>query len=243
MFLILRMNMDFFIYLLVIVFLIIFVFILIHLRPLYENEILQLSTKRRMKHIRAYFAFSRGFYDVNMDFKRNMNANGKFYNINEWLKYFPSYAAALLKYKKHEWIIIAFEKNRIIDFMWLNKGVDSSRVYNELSIDDVVNTAMVGNYSSVLILHNHPNPNPYYYDYTNPSNTDFNSANKYACTLNRRSVNLIEFVCERGSFFEYYFAPCESFYPVKGFIYTVRKANGKSKLTNLSMHVERIFSN
>ena len=39
-----------------------------------------------------------------------MRADGRFYKIEERLFEFPALATGLLKYKKHEWIIIAFER-------------------------------------------------------------------------------------------------------------------------------------
>ena len=66
-----------------------------------------------------------------------MNPNGKLYRINEPLFVFPSIAAALLKYKKHEWIVIAFEKEKKISSAWLNKGFDRSGVSPYLSVQDI----------------------------------------------------------------------------------------------------------
>nr|MBC7244231.1 hypothetical protein [Chloroflexota bacterium] len=97
---------------LVSIFLITIVFVFTHLRPLNEGEINQLATKRRNKQIRGYFSFAAGEFDVNREFKKRMNPNGTFYRINEGLFEFPSIAAALLKYKKHEWISIAFENQK-----------------------------------------------------------------------------------------------------------------------------------
>jgi hypothetical protein len=102
--------------------------ILTHLRPLKENEMEKLSSKRRGKAIHQYFTFDHQEYNVDKIFKKKMNPNGKFYRIDEKLYHFPSTAAGLLKYKKHEWIIIAFEKNKNISICWLNKGFDRSRV-------------------------------------------------------------------------------------------------------------------
>ena len=96
-------------------FLIFFIFIIFHLRKLTENEVMQLSKKRRDKKLSEYFLFDNREYSANKNFKKIMNPNGKIYQINESLFEFPSIAAALLKYKKHEWIIIAFEKNKNIN--------------------------------------------------------------------------------------------------------------------------------
>jgi len=93
------------------------IFVFTHLRPLTEDEVKQLGTKRRGKQIRGYFSFAAVGFNVDKEFKKQMNPNGTFYRINEGLFEFPSIAAALLKYKKHEWIIIAFEKHKKIGLM------------------------------------------------------------------------------------------------------------------------------
>lgn len=177
---------------LVIIFaLICILFVFTHLRPLNEDEVKQLGTKRRGKQIRRYFLFAAGKFNVDKDFKKRMNPNGTFYGINEGLFEFPSIAAALLKYKKHEWIIVAFEKQNKIHSIWLNKGIDRSSVSLYLSIENIANIAMRENYTSILIFHNHPNTNPNYYDCRRPSNKDFESANEFAHVLRTYPKTLI----------------------------------------------------
>ena len=89
---------------------IILFYVFTHLRPLTDDEIFKLAQKRRNKTIRNYFLFDNREYNVNKEFK-NMRADGRFYKIEERLFEFLL-AAGLLKYKKHEWIIIAFEKEK-----------------------------------------------------------------------------------------------------------------------------------
>jgi hypothetical protein len=125
------------------------IFVLIHLRPMTDYEIEQLGTKRRHKQIRTYFLFDQREFNVDKDFKKRMNPNGKLYKINKDISVFPSIAAALLKYKKHEWIIIAFERQKTVDLIWLNKGFDRSGVSLYLSIEDMVNIAQNENHTSV----------------------------------------------------------------------------------------------
>jgi len=217
------------------------VFVFTHLRPLNEDEVKQLGTKRRGKQIRGYFSFVAGEFNVDKEFKKRMNPNGAFYRINEGLFGFPSVAAALLKYKKHEWIIIAFEKQKKIDLIWLNKGFDRSEVSLYLSVGNIANIAKQENYTSILIFHNHPNTNPNYYDCRRPSSKDLESANEFACVFNTHGINLVEFVCERGIHYEYFLSPAISFIPLTEFVMAINKINGLSKLKNLSLHIERIF--
>lgn len=77
-----------------------------------------------------------------------MNPNGTFYRISENLFGFPSTATALLKYKKHEWIIIAFEKDKRAELIWLNKGFDRSGVSPYLPVGGITETAKRENLTS-----------------------------------------------------------------------------------------------
>ena len=221
---------------------IVIIFIVIHFRPLSEEEIKALGQKRRNKQISQYFSFDNREFDVNKDFKKNMNPNGAFYQINESLFQFPSLAAALLKYKKHEWIIAAFEKNKKVDSIWLNKGFDRSTVSLYLSIEHIAELARKREKTSVLIFHNHPNINPNYYDCRRPSEKDIESASDFAQTLNYNGINLVEFVCERGRHYRYYLSPADNFLPSSEFIDAINKVNGLSKFKNLSLHFERIIN-
>lgn len=214
----------------------------IPVKPLTKEEIGLLAGKRRNKQIHLYFSFNTRELIVNKEFKKRMNPNGTFYRIDETLFGFPAVAAALLKYKKHEWIIIAFEKNRKIDLVWLNKGVDRSGVSPYLSVENIIKTARQENQISVLIFHNHPNINPNYYSYKRPSEQDIKSANGFAQVLNRNDINLLEFTCERGKHYEYFLSPADSFLPLTEFIEDINKINGQPKFKNLFLHFENFFN-
>lgn len=217
------------------------IFVFAHLRPLDDNEIGKLGNKRRKRYIRKYFTFFVGTYSVNNEFKRCMNPDGSFYKFNEKLENFPAIAAALLKYKKHEWIIVAFEKSKLIGTIWFNKGPNNSSVSLHLPLESVVNVAKKDGYSSVLIFHNHPNSNPNVFNCTQPSNQDIVSAKVFAERLNNHGINLLEFVCERGVSYEFYLSPSDCFYPLADIIEGIVRQNGVSKLRNLGLHIERFF--
>lgn len=216
-------------------------FVLTHLRPLSESEVEQLASKRRQKVIRQYFAFDRREYIADRLFKKRMRPNGKYYQFNERLYTFPATAASLLKYKKHEWIIIAFERNQVVCVVWMNKGVDRSGVSPYIDEKDVVRRARQDGYSSVLILHNHPNPDPSALDCTSASQQDLASAVVWANALGREGVNLVEFVCERGSHYEYYRSIATAFKPLTSFVSIVQRDNGRSRWRNLFLHLERLL--
>lgn len=220
---------------------IIAIFIVMHLRPLNDEEINSLAAKRRNKDIQVYYSFCNYEIQVNESFKKNMKPDGKFYKMEESLYNFPSIAAALLKYKKHEWIIAAFEKGRYIDLIWINKGLDNKSVAISFPWQDIANFASDHNYISILLFHNHPNKDPRRYNCTSPSNADIVSAKEFSYILDWKSINLIEFICERGKHYEYYRAIVDSFKPIKDYIKALDAQNGTSKANNLSLHMERLF--
>lgn len=220
---------------------VVLIFVVTHLRPLNESEVIELATKRRGKEIQKYFDCYVGQIVVNPEFKTRMNATGKFYRISDSLFEFPSRVAGLLKYKKHEWVIIGFEKNKAIDLIWVNKGFDNSRASIYLPISRTKEIAKQGHHSSVLVFHNHPNPNPNRYDCTSPSDLDRATAREYASVLNASCINVVKFVCERGRPHRYFLSPAHSFFPVTDFRFVVNQLNGRSRFKNLRLHLERIF--
>jgi len=220
---------------------IVILFILTHLRPLIEDEVRQLGTKRRRKQIRQYFSFNKREFIVNKEFKKRMKPTGRFYQISESLHNFPSIAAALLKYKKHEWIIVAFERNKEIFLTWLNKGINQLSVSSYLSAQDIAKISDEKKATSVLTFHNHPNPDPNYLNCTKPSEQDITTAKGRSSALNERSANLVSFVCERGRHYEYFLSPADSFLSLSQFIKEINEVNGRSRLQNLSLHLERFF--
>lgn len=224
-------------------FLILFIFILfvvIHLRPLNEVEIESLSIKKRKTHINKHFIFHEREYIANKDFKKKMQADGRFYQFNESLTNFPSIAASLLKYKKHEWIIIAFEKNKKVELCWMNKGLDRESVGLNISMNHLIETAKTHSYNSMIIFHNHPNQNPTRYDCTKPSKQDIKTATEWGDTLNKQGINLLEFICERGKHYQYHVQYSDSFMPKSIFATEIRNKNGKTKFGNFILHIERI---
>ncbi len=218
------------------------IFVLTHLRPLTDQEINALGNKRRNYQTRNYFVYDGIEKQANIEFKKNMDSKGNFYTIDETLYRFPSLVASLLKYKKHEWIIIGFEKERNVDLIWLNKGYNRESVSSYLGVDHLIRIAKADQYKSILIFHNHPNSNPNYYSLRKPSKQDIVSAEYYKDELNSEGINLIEFVCERGKFYEYFFSTADTFFPLTGFVSKLHEVNGKTRLKNLTLHIERCFS-
>lgn len=210
-------------------------------QPLNQNQVIKLAIKRRNIKIKKYFTFhGKTIPDIGF-YKQLMKAYGDYAPAEVYLSDFPDLAAGMLKYRKHEWVIVAFEKEHWIDIFWANKGEDRSSVNVMLSPEIISNVANQYNYSTVLIFHNHPNANPQYFDCTKPSTTDIDSAKNYANVLNRAGINLLEFICERGSFYPYYMSISDSFLPVSNFIKTINSQNNTSHFKNLVLNIERIL--
>ncbi len=219
----------------------ILVFVLTHIRPLTEDEVIQLAKTRRGKEVRSYFYFDQAQTSVNMEFKKKMSPEGKFHRIRKELAGFPPVAAALLKYKKHEWIIVGFERNKQVELIWLNKGTSRESAYILLSAEQMAAIGKQEECTSVFVLHNHPNTDPNSYDCRGPSPQDLTSAKHYADVLNKEGLNLVEFVCERGRHYEFHLSAADTFLPMGRYVADVSVVNGKSKLRNLLLHCERIF--
>jgi hypothetical protein len=147
-------------YFLAVVAAIIVLFIVLHLRPLAEHEVRSLSTKRRRRNIEAYFHADNCERSVNPDFKKSLNPRGVFYQMDLPLYSVATTVAGLLKYKKHEWIVIAFEKQKQVGQLWVNKGQDNSSASIDLPVNCALDIALKNGYSSILMFHNHPNSNP-----------------------------------------------------------------------------------
>lgn len=164
-----------------------------------------------------------------------MNKNGATHQISEPLPTFPALAAGLLKSKKHEWIIIGFARNRTVELLYFNKGPDRGSVAPFVSMNQLLLLARKEQANTVLCIHNHPN------GVLQSSSQDIASANNLASVLNPAGVSLLEFVCGRGRFVEYYRSVSHHLFPLFGFKTVILQVNGQSRMGNLSLHLERIF--
>lgn len=211
---------------------------LIKSQPLTNIEIRQLAEIKRQKDINKYYEYSTSEYKINKDFKRKINPKGKFYNINESLYNLPAMASALLKYKKHEWIIFGFEKNKKIDLIWINKGYDNSSASSYLSSEEIINIAKEKKYNSVQMFHNHPNGAPGYYDCTGPSPADIFFSDKLSKELIKEGISHVAYVCERGTPYRYYLSYPEEHYPLQPYLDEINSLNGRSRVENYRLRAE-----
>ena len=216
-------------------------FVVTHLRPLNDNEVRGLATERRYNEIRAHFTFHQGQTAVDPEFKKRMVPSGTSYALNYPLHAFPSLAAALLKHKKHEWMLVAFERNKQVELVWENKGPDNAQV-SLLADSEFLFSALQRGFDSALIFHNHPNPDPRHFDALVAGEQDNLFAAHYAELFNGSGLNFLMFVCERGRYREFFRSPADTFLPLPDFVATTNGANGLGKLKNLRLHLERVFS-
>ena len=214
------------------------IFFLLHIRPLSEKEIKKLSTKRKRKYIRKNYNFSIKHATVNPSFKSAMNPKGALYRVNMPLNSFPAYVSLLLKGKKHEWIVFALEGNSTVKSFWANKGQDKNSVSFNKNIEKLISLCKKSDCYTIMCFHNHPNSNPNKYNCLLPSEQDIKTAKELAEIMNKRGVNLIEFVCERGQYLKYYESYSETFVPLVAAIETIKASNGKSKMKNYKLHRE-----
>ncbi len=216
-------------------------FIYYCLQPLSISQVKKLASKRRINDINIYYKFSHNEIDPDYFFKKQMKPSGKFYEIQETLFNFPIWVASNLKYKKHEWIILGFEKNKFIDWVWINKGNDSVSCFCLLSLGEIIDTCIQHEYKSVLMFHNHPNSDPSYYSCTKASDTDLKTAREWGDSFNKNYINFLDFVCERGKHYIFYKSINDKFLSINEYIKNINTINGISKLKNFILHMELIF--
>jgi len=104
-----------------------------------NNEEIELYAKaKRIIDANTYFEFSVGELVVGNAEKSTMKPAGELRLVNLGLEITPSYVAALLKGKKHEWVVAAFEAKRTVQCLWYNKGVDNEGVSLYWDIDNML---------------------------------------------------------------------------------------------------------
>lgn len=69
---------------------------------------------------------------------------------------FLDYIGQFFKYKKHEWIFVAFMRDGSVDQFWLNKGPNAEGVSLFVDTYQVVSICKEKGYNHVLVGHNHP---------------------------------------------------------------------------------------
>jgi len=150
----------------------------------------------------------------------------------------PALIAGLLKYKKHEWIVIAFINAFHVRHLWWNKGPDGTMVWSFLRDHSLRATIKSLKPDCIAILHNHPNPNPSYYRMNIPSEADLRSAGFYDGEFSKHGISLLEFICERGVPHLYYASFGDSVVPIEPIAEEIGRINGAGLFNNYSLRKE-----
>jgi hypothetical protein len=209
-----------------------------HRHPLSSEEILAVSRKRQRNRALSMFDFATIEQPADAAEKKAMRGQGEFVGCNLPYRDAPARIAGLLKYKKHEWIVIAFIKSLHVWQLWWNKGPDGTMVWPFLG-DRPLKAAIESlKPDSIAILHNHPNPDPSYYQMNIPSEADLRSAGLRDGAFSERGISLLEFICERGVPHLYYASFAESVVPICPITLEVQKANGTGILENYRLRKE-----
>lgn len=209
-----------------------------HRHPLTIQEILALSRKRQRNRALREFDFSTMPRPADAVEKKAMNSQGELIGCDLGYRDAPARIAGLLKYKKHEWIVIAFINSFHVRHLWWNKGPDGTRVWSFLrdhSLKAVIRSLTP---DSIAILHNHPNPDPSRYRANIPSDADFRSAGFYDGEFSKHGISLLEFICERGVPHLYYASFADSVVPVEPIVDEIQKVNGTGIFKNYSLRKE-----
>ena len=209
-----------------------------HLSPLTEQEIQSLANKRKRDYVIKTYNFITCECNIDMDFKSSMNPKGQLYRTDKDMKTFPSIVSALLKGKKHEWIVKAIVKDEIVTCFYTNKGDGNLSVSCNLSIQEITSLCKRENGNTIMAFHNHPNSNPNQYTCLLASEQDMISAKYYSDYLSDNGINYVDFVCERGRFIKYYTRIAPTFYPINAKIENIKKENGLSNKQNYKLHRE-----
>lgn len=197
-----------------------------------DIELRELAIARRFWDTYNYLDFTETQFEVNKAFKSTLNKNGQLYNCNEQLKNFPSIASALLKGKKHEWVIFAFARNKIVFSFYTNKGNDNQSVAPNLSANYITKIANDNNADMILQFHNHPNA------VLSASQQDLTSANYFGKIFTSNKLNFLAFVSCAGRFYQYGFWLTETFYNMNDYLEIIRKDNGISRSINYDLRKE-----
>ncbi len=209
-----------------------------HKRPLDDIEMQKLALKRRHKYIRYNYSFRPANSFPDKTFKSSMKPQGKLYPANIDLCSFPSYAANLLKSKKHEWVILAMVQDKRVTFFWANKGANNSSVSFNCELSDLIDFCHENGCQTIMRFHNHPNSNPNNQTCFLASEQDKISARSLSLIAIENGLNWLDFVCERGRFLQYFQAFSNVFFPETSNIEQIKNENGISEMSDYKLHRE-----
>jgi len=206
--------------------------------PLDPEEVLALSRKRQRNRALWKFDFSTMPTPAGAAEKKAMKSRGEFVACDLSYRDTPARIAGILKYKKHEWIVIAFINSFHVRHLWWNKGPDGTRVWSYLQGHSLKGAIGLLRPDSIAILHNHPNPDPSRYRKNIPSEKDLISAGFYDSEFCKHGISLVEFICERGVPHLYYASFADVVVPIEPIVDEIQKVNGTGIFNNFSLRKE-----
>jgi hypothetical protein len=209
-----------------------------HRHPLQPDELIKLAKKRQRNRALSEYGFSTSPRAADPAEKKAMKSQSEFVPCDLSYHDVPAHIAGLLKYKKHEWIVLAFIMSNRVRRLWWNKGPDGAQVWSFLRDHSLKSTIRSLNPDAIAILHNHPNPDSSRYRMSIPSYADLRSAGFYDTEFGSHGVSLLEFICERGIPHLYYASFDDSVVPVEPIVSKIRKENGKGIFKNYSLRKE-----
>ncbi len=209
-----------------------FIYFLTYSTDLSELEIIELSKSQRFWDIEQSLNFSNYLFTIDKNFKANMSKSGQFYKCSQKLIDFPSFAAALLKRKKHEWIIYGFGKDNTVFTFYTNKGIDNTSVSPNITVETMIEFAQTNSAQIILEFHNHPNA------VLSPSAQDLISTKNTGAKFIANNLSFLSFVCGRGEFSQYGWWFHNNFHPLKKYITNNNKKNKQSRSENFRLRKE-----
>lgn len=209
-----------------------------HRHPLTPEESLRLAEKRRRNKALFEYRYSTNRRLANPTEKKAMKSQGEF--VSCAMDYYdaPARIAGLLKYKKHEWIVVAFITSKRALRLWWNKGPDRTQVWSFLRDHPFRSTIEALQPDTIAILHNHPNPDRSRYRANLPSEADLRSAGFYDELLDKLGVTLLEFICESGTPHLYYARFADGIVPIDEVLREIQEVNGTGVFKNYSLRKE-----
>lgn len=168
--------------------------------PLTDEEYKFLSKNKTAEYFKKLYSFDRESTPglrMPRENKSFMEADGKYYEMNRDVDLFGAWVPLLLKDKKHEWVVIALEKDEKIIGMWMNKG-SPEMVYPFISVESLINKCKEQSARAIIRFHNHPN------SCAIASAQDMTSAKYFAEQALANNLNWIDCVCAAGACKKYF---------------------------------------
>jgi len=206
-------------------------------KPLNKEEIALLSKARKKQAEKSRLNFSTEHFEINPDYRQFLSSGGRWDEISVPYNKALAMAAELIRYKRHEWLILILASNTKCRFIWANKGNNNMSCYLSGTFDDIIEKAIQNGCGTIIDFHNHPCTVDFQ-GALSPSDTDMNTAAKWAEKARAAGLNYICAVGVRGQFSVYYSSFDESIYPKSCTVEYIESQNGLSKSGNRALRRE-----